>query len=120
MVTSGLLMAHLYTDMRPSGRLDPDEIKKAKVDRVALRRAWGFARAYRGHLIAYVATIVLAALIGTLPPLVFKALIDNALPPGHRDPGFVNWLFAAAVALAIAITGLTWSTGGWGPRSAKA
>ncbi len=106
MVTSGLLMAHLYTDMRPSGRLDPDEIKKAKVDRAALRRAWGFARAYRGHLIAYVATIVLAALIGTLPPLVFKALIDNALPPGHRDPGFVNWLFAAAVALAIAITGL--------------
>jgi len=106
MVTSGLLMAHLYTDMRPSGRLDPDEIKKAKVDRAALRRAWGFARAYRGHLIAYLATIVLAALIGTLPPLVFKALIDNALPPGHRDPGFVNWLFAAAVALAIAITGL--------------
>jgi ATP-binding cassette subfamily B protein len=106
MVTAGLLMAHLYTDMRPSGRLDPDEIKKAKVDRAALRRAWGFARAYRGHLIAYLATIVLAALIGTLPPLVFKALIDNALPPGHRDPGFVNWLFAAAVALAIAITGL--------------
>jgi hypothetical protein len=61
MVTAGLLMAHLYTDMRPSGRLDPDEIKKAKVDRAALRRAWGFARAYRGHLIAYLATIVLAA-----------------------------------------------------------
>ena len=56
MVTSGLLMAHLYTDMRPSGRLDPEEIKKAKVDRAALRRAWGFARAYRGHRIAYLAT----------------------------------------------------------------
>src|ERR1700675_4983898 len=106
MVTSGLLMAHSYIDMRPSGRLDPEEIKKAKVDGAALRRVWGFARAYRGHLIAYLATIVLAALIGTLPPLVFKALIDNALPPGHRDPGLVNWLFAAAVALAVAITGL--------------
>lgn len=47
MVTSGLLMAHNYTDMRPSGRLDPDEIKRAKVDRATLRRAWGFARAYR-------------------------------------------------------------------------
>jgi len=92
--------------MRTSGRLDPEELKNAKVDRATVGRAWGFARAYRGHLIAYLGTIVLAALVGTLPPLVFKALIDNALPPGHRDPGLVNWLFAAAVALAVVITGL--------------
>jgi ATP-binding cassette subfamily B protein len=92
--------------MRPSGRLDPTEIQKAKVDLATLWRAWGFARTYRGYLIAYLGTIVLAALIGTLPPLIFKALIDNALPPGHQDPGLVNWLFAGAVALAVAITGL--------------
>ena len=92
--------------MRKSERLDSEELKKAKVDRATLGRAWGFARAYRGHLIAYLGTIVLAALVGTLPPLVFKALIDNALPPGHRDPGLVNWLFVAAVAVAVVITGL--------------
>jgi ATP-binding cassette, subfamily B, bacterial len=92
--------------MQRHGRLPPDEVKNAKVDLATLRRAWGFARAYRGHLIAYLGTIVLAALVGTLPPLVFKVLIDNALPPGHRDPGLVNWLFMAAVALAVAITGL--------------
>jgi len=40
MVTSGLLMATLVHRHAASGRLDPDEIKKAKVDRVALRRAW--------------------------------------------------------------------------------
>ena len=87
-------------------RLDPEELKNAKVNRATLRRAWGFARAYRGRLIAYLGTIALAALVGTLPPLLFKALIDNALPPGHRDPGLVNWLFVIAVVVAVVITGL--------------
>jgi ATP-binding cassette, subfamily B, bacterial len=92
--------------MRRPGRIDPEELRKAKVDRATLVRAWGFARPYRGHLFAYLATIGLTSLLGTLPPLIFKALIDNALPPGHRDPGLVNHLFVAAVALAIGITGL--------------
>ena len=87
-------------------RLDPEELKNAKVNRATLWRAWGFARAYRGRLIAYLGTIALAALVGTLPPLLFKALIDNALPPGHRDPGLVNWLFVIAVVVAVVITGL--------------
>ena len=55
---------------------------------------------------AYLGTIVLAAFAGTLPPLVFKALIDNALPPDNSDPGLVNLLFVAAVALAVVITAL--------------
>jgi ATP-binding cassette subfamily B protein len=92
--------------MRKPKQLDPEALKNAKVTRTTLGRIWGFARAYRGHLVAYLVTIVLAALVGTLPPLVFKALIDNALPPGHHDPGLVNWLFLTAVALAVAITGL--------------
>ena len=92
--------------MRQFGRFDPEELKNATLNRASLRRAWGFARAYRGYLMAYLGTIVLAAFIGTLPPLIFKALIDNALPPGHRDPGLVNWLFVTAVAVAVAITGL--------------
>jgi ATP-binding cassette subfamily B protein len=87
-------------------RLDPEELKNAKVNRATLWRAWGFARAYRGRLIAYLGTIALAALVGTVPPLLFKALIDNALPPGHRDPGLVNWLFVIAVVVAVVITGL--------------
>ena len=89
-----------------SSRVDPDRIEDLRVDVATLRRAWGFARAYRGRLLLHGGTIVLAALVGTLPPLLFKALIDNALPPGHRDPALVNRLFVAAVALAVAITGL--------------
>jgi ATP-binding cassette subfamily B protein len=87
-------------------RLDPEELKNAKVNRATLWRAWGFARAYRGRLIACLGAIALAALVGTVPPLLFKALIDNALPPGHRDPALVNWLFVIAVVVAVVITGL--------------
>jgi len=99
-------VAHYGADMRSFGRLDSEEIKRARVNLATLRRAWGFARAYRGYLIAYVGTIVLAALVGTLPPLVFKALIDDALPPNRHDPALVNLLFGVAIALAVAVTGL--------------
>src|SRR5262245_18456137 len=50
-----------------------------------LRRAWGFARAYHWHLAVYLGTIGLAALVGTLLPLIFKPLIDGALPPATPD-----------------------------------
>jgi ATP-binding cassette subfamily B protein len=92
--------------MRRPGPLDPALLENAKLDRAILGRIWGFARAYRIHLIGYLGTIILGALVGTLPPLVFKALIDNALRPGHRDPRLVNWLFAAAVAVAVTMTGV--------------
>ena len=87
-------------------RLDPEEIRKAKVSRATLARAWGFARPYRWLLAAYLGTIALAALVGTLPPLIFKALIDGALPPAPTDPSLVDRLFVAAVAVAVAITAL--------------
>ena len=86
--------------------LDPEELRKAKVSWATLRRAWGFAGTYRGWLAAYLGTIVLAAAIGTLPPLIFKALIDGALPPAAPDPGLVNRLFLAAVVVAVAVTAL--------------
>jgi ATP-binding cassette subfamily B protein len=87
-------------------RLDPEEIRNAKVSRATLARAWGFARPYRWLLAAYLGTIALAALVGTLPPLIFKALIDGALPPAPAEPGLVDRLFVAAVVVAVAITSL--------------
>jgi len=92
--------------MKRYAGLDPKELKDARLDTRTLERAWALARAYRGTLVAHLILIALAALVGTLPPLIFKALIDNALPPGHRDPALVNRLFTAAVAVAVAITGL--------------
>src|SRR6266851_1295188 len=84
--------------------LDPEELARAAIDPGTLRRAWGFARRYRARMLLYLATIIAAALIGIVPPLIFKELIDRAIP--NRDVGLVDLLFAAAVGLALFQTGL--------------
>jgi ATP-binding cassette, subfamily B, bacterial len=87
-------------------RYDPDKLKDAHIDRRSLRRAWAYARPYRGKLIAYLGVIVLTAVVAVLPPLVFKRLIDHDLLPAHKNLGDVTFLFAVAVFLALVQTGL--------------
>lgn len=85
-----------------AARLSAEELADAKIDRGTLRRAFGLTRRYRGLLIGQLATILVLAVVAVLPPLVFKQLIDVALP--KRDLGLVNLLVAAAVGLALAET----------------
>jgi ATP-binding cassette subfamily B protein len=75
------------------------------VDRATLRRAARFARPYRGLLILHLAGLAAASLAAVLPPLVLKALVDRA-DAGTLDAGAINWLVAAAVAVALITTGL--------------
>ena len=89
--------------IRQYGRFDP-AVKDAHIDARSLKRAWQFARPYRGKLYAFLALIVLTSVVAVLPPLVFKRLIDHALP--RRSSREVTVLFLAAVALALAQTGL--------------
>jgi ATP-binding cassette subfamily B protein len=96
--------------MRRFSRYDPAALKDAHLDRHSLRRAWAFARPYRGQLFAYLGVIILSALIGVLPPLVFRRLIDHDLPPRGHDLHEVTLLFGLAVILALGQTGL----GLWG------
>ena len=37
----------------------------------------GLARPYRGQLIGFVVAVVLAAVVGALPPLILRAVIDQ-------------------------------------------
>jgi ATP-binding cassette subfamily B protein len=71
-----------------------------------MRRVWTFARAYRPMLWLFLATILLTSLVGILPPLVFKRIIDDALPP-PGDLGQVYRLAALSLGLAIAQAALT-------------
>ncbi|MGH9268633.1 MAG: ABC transporter ATP-binding protein, partial [Acidimicrobiales bacterium] len=87
-----------------AARLDPDELARATVRADTLRRAWGFARPYTGPLAFYLGTIAVLAVVAVLPPLVFKRLIDVAIP--RRDMSLVNLLVATAVGLALAETAL--------------
>ena len=88
-----------------AGRVDPDELRQAKIDRASLRRIWTFVRPYRVMLGLYLLAIVASAIIGTLPPLLVKQLIDSAIPSHNVHQ--VDVLAAAMVALALTVTGIS-------------
>src|SRR3954453_19697939 len=71
----------------------------AGIDRATLKRAWHFADKYRVKLVLYMLTIVAVTFVALAPPLVFKRLIDTAIP--QKNLGMVNLLFVLAVALAL-------------------
>ncbi len=83
---------------------DAEAVKGVTLDRRVLRRAWGFARPYRGWLVAYLATIVVSSLLGLLPPLLFRWIIDDAIPSADRT--LAVWLTAVTVAAALASAGV--------------
>ena len=69
---------------------DPASVRDAHLDRRLVRRVWGFARPYRLMLVAFLVTIVLEALVGIVPPLLIKRIIDTAIP--QQDNGMVTTL----------------------------
>jgi ATP-binding cassette subfamily B protein len=60
-----------------------------------VRRVWGFAQPYRRDLAVFLVMVVLDALVTVATPLLFKLLIDTAIP--HRRLGLV-WAIAGVVA----------------------
>jgi len=63
------------------------------------------ARPYRRQLIGFVITVILAAVISAVPPLILRALIDTAIP--QKDRQLVGFLAFGAVFLALFNAGLT-------------
>jgi ATP-binding cassette, subfamily B, bacterial len=79
---------------------DPNQIAGASVDRSLVRRVWRFARPYRWMLLGYLGIIVVTALIQLVPPLLFRSIIDSAIPDGDR--AYLNLLAGLAVLAAFA------------------
>jgi ATP-binding cassette, subfamily B, bacterial len=88
--------------MGPHGALgrDPTAIAGRSVDRKVVRRVWGHARPYRRLLAVFLATIVAEALLALVPPLLFRTIIDVAIPSGDR--GQVNVIAVFVVLAAVA------------------
>ena len=82
---------------------DTDAVKDAKLARGTARRVWTFARPYRGTIIVFLLAIFVAALLGIVPPLVVRRIIDVAIPTAQADGnrGPIWWLAAIAVAAAM-------------------
>ncbi len=81
------------------GPRDTSTVEGATVSRRTLRRAWSFARPYRATIAVFLVAIVASALLGLVPPLVVKSILDTAIPTGDR--ALITWLAAAAVGAAL-------------------
>src|SRR5436305_13799353 len=92
-----------------------DHLKGKSLDRRVVRRVWTFAQPYRRMILGFLATIVLASLIGIVPPLIFKSLID-LLRGKHPTFGAVNVLAAIAAGLALVDAGLSVVQRWWSAR----
>jgi ATP-binding cassette, subfamily B, bacterial len=94
--------------MPPHAALGSDRSALAgkRFERQTIRRAWGFAQPYRRQIAGFLATIVVAALLALVPPFLFGAIIDRALPGGDHAPpngdrGLLWTLAAISVAAAL-------------------
>ncbi len=83
---------------------DPDLVAGKAVDTAVLRRVLAFARSYRRLLVAFVLTILAGSIVGILPPLVFRSIIDHHAVP--RRLGGLDRLALLALALAFVSAGL--------------
>ena len=84
--------------MLHSGKVDGD----ATISRELVARVWGFARRYRNKIIGLLVTIVVTSVIGAVPPLLYRAVIDDAI--GERRTGLLNVLALAILLSAFAVT----------------
>jgi ATP-binding cassette subfamily B protein len=77
-----------------------EQLRQRRLNRTVLRRVFAYARPYRWQLAGFVLAVVGAAVATAVPPLLFRSLIDDAIPQKNR--GLVAELATAAVALAFA------------------
>ncbi len=80
-----------------------EEKDKPQITRDLLGRVWDFARPYRGQIGGLLLTILLISGITLISPLLYRDLIDNAIPNG--DLTRLNWLALGMIGVPI-INGL--------------
>lgn len=76
-----------------------EEKEPPKITRELLGRVWAFARPYRLQVLALLFTILLISGISLISPLLYRDLIDNALP--NRNFRRLNLLAIAMVAIPL-------------------
>ena len=79
---------------------DPHAVRGQRVRRATLNRAWVFAHPYRFHIAGFLAAILVSAVLGLVPPLLFRSILDTAIP--RADRGMITTL---AVVLVVAALG---------------
>jgi ATP-binding cassette subfamily B protein len=85
--------------------LKDSAVRHHKLSAGTLRRILGFARPYRGYLAVFLVLVALDAGTGAVTPLLFRAIIDRGIVPGHAR--VVVWLALVVAVLAIANSAIT-------------
>lgn len=70
----------------------------AKLSRDVVQRVWGFAAPYRRLLAGLIGSVVVTALLGAVPPLLIRSLIDVGI--AQQRVGVVNLLAGAIIVVA--------------------
>jgi ATP-binding cassette subfamily B protein len=78
---------------------DAAAVKGKRLQRAALRRAWSFARPYRGTIVLFLSAILAAALLALVPPFAFRSILDSAIP--DEDRGRITFLAIVVVSAAL-------------------
>jgi len=78
---------------------DASAVAGAKLGRGSLARVWRFARPYRWSIAGFLGAILVSALLALAPPLLFRAILDTAIPDGNK--GFITVLATVLVLAAL-------------------
>jgi ATP-binding cassette subfamily B protein len=76
-----------------------EAIAGARIGRSTIRRVLSFARPYRTAIIAFVLVIVVQACLALVPPLLFRQIIDVAIPESNR--GLLHVMAAVVIVAAV-------------------
>ncbi len=76
-----------------------DSQSEHKIDRQVLRRVFGYARPHIIAVLIVLVAIVIVSLLGLIPPLLYRSLIDNVLPSG--DIRRLNLLAIAMLGIPL-------------------
>ena len=77
-----------------------EEGRGKRVSWALVRRVLAYARPYRAHIGLLLATILVTTGLGLLTPLIFRDLLDQALPAG--DTARLNWLALGLIGIPVA------------------
>ena len=78
---------------------DPENLRGAKLKPGTARRVLAYTTRYRGMLVGFVIVIVCQSVLQLLPALLFRRMIDHAIPAGDRPE--LNLLAALILAGAF-------------------
>jgi ATP-binding cassette subfamily B protein len=78
-----------------------EERDRPQVSGALLRRVSAYARPYWGRAALMIGLIILTSLVNLIPPLLYRDLLDNALP--NRDVTRLNWLALGVIGIPVLV-----------------